>query len=184
MRVAFGTQAVRTEAVTSSTPLPAPGGLLVIAATAATLAESAGVLAAVEGAEWQRLRLRDRAFVADVPRFVADAAVTGATRWGVDGRVMSVEVARYGPGDRLVWHSDGGEWKGGYTIAGLSFAVMCQLSDPADYTGGALEARTDDETFTIPRARGTVALLRPNVYHRVRIVSAGCRFSLIALVGS
>lgn len=92
------------------------------------------------------------------------------------------------PGAFYDWHQDG---LGG-EVAIRKLAIVVQLSDPADYRGGALEvmgvvheyepddvaAWSDDA-----RARGSVIVFPAFEYHRVTPIVSGKRYSLVCWVG-
>ena len=56
--------------------------------------------------------------------------------------------------------------------------VVVQLSDPADYAGGALELWPDSATHTAPALRGTATIFPSFMLHRVTPVTEGTRWSL------
>ena len=89
----------------------------------------------------------------------------------------SPQVARYGAEreGHFDWHSDIGE---GQLASRRKLTVVVQLSDPADYAGGALELWPDSHIRTAPRARGLATVFPSFVLHRVTLVTAGTRWSL------
>jgi PKHD-type hydroxylase len=65
-------------------------------------------------------------------------------------------------------------------------SVTCSLSDPKDYKGGELEFQfrnTDDPTPTRPcleiLPRGSIVVFPSFVWHRVKPVTEGTRYSLV-----
>jgi PKHD-type hydroxylase len=62
-------------------------------------------------------------------------------------------------------------------------SLTLQLSDPADYEGGALEFRDGCSVVTAPRERGAVVAFPSWAHHRVTPVTRGVRRSLVAWVG-
>lgn len=89
----------------------------------------------------------------------------------------SPQVARYGAEreGHFDWHSDIGQ---GAWAAKRKLTIVVQLSDPADYEGGALELRPDSNIATAPRQRGLATVFPSFVLHRVTPVTAGERWSL------
>ena len=90
------------------------------------------------------------------------------------------------------WHQDGGgepyrdskssNFKG--KIRKLS--MICSLSDPADYEGGTLEIQPRDEKDPNKiiicdqlKPRGSVVVFPSYLYHRVKHVTKGLRYSLV-----
>ena len=62
-------------------------------------------------------------------------------------------------------------------------SLTLQLSDPADYEGGALEFRDGCSVVAAPRERGAVVAFPSWAHHRVTPVTRGVRRSLVAWVG-
>lgn len=89
----------------------------------------------------------------------------------------SPQVARYGAERQghFDWHSDIGA---GPLAARRKLTVVVQLSDPTDYTGGALELWPDSHLRPVPRQRGLAVIFPSFVLHRVTPVTAGTRWSL------
>ncbi len=89
----------------------------------------------------------------------------------------SAQVARYGAEreGHFDWHTDIGA---GIWAAKRKLTIVVQLSDPADYDGGALELRPDSNVTDVPRRRGQAVLFPSFVLHRVTPVTAGERWSL------
>lgn len=89
----------------------------------------------------------------------------------------SAQIARYGAEreGHFDWHSDIGA---GTWAARRKLTIVVQLSDPADYDGGALELRGDSNITVAPRERGLATVFPAFVLHRVTPVTAGTRWSL------
>lgn len=89
----------------------------------------------------------------------------------------SPQVARYGDERQghFTWHSDIGE---GALAARRKLTMVVQLSDPGDYTGGALELQPDANIRAADRAKGSAVLFPSFVLHRVTPVIDGARYSL------
>ncbi len=94
------------------------------------------------------------------------------TNFGESAQVARYVAEREGHFD---WHSDigAGQW-----AAKRKLTVVVQLSDPADYDGGALELRADSNIARAPQARGLATIFPAFVLHRVTPVTAGTRWSL------
>ncbi len=95
------------------------------------------------------------------------------------GFTEPLQVAEYAPGQYYDWHLDLGG--GRISIRKLSFIV--QLSDPADYEGGAVEVLFSREASAMTRARGAVIVFPAYILHRVQEVTAGSRRSLVGWIG-
>jgi len=68
------------------------------------------------------------------------------------------------------------------TVRKLSMVV--QLTDPAQYTGGELQIWTGGrDELNMEKTRGSVFFFPSYVMHRVKPVTAGTRYSLVAWVG-
>ena len=104
-----------------------------------------------------------------------------AERFKMDlaGYTEPLQLAEYGPDNHYDWHLDFGG--GRFSIRKLSFIV--QLSDPADYEGGAVEIMAANKPVTFPRGQGTVIAFPSFVLHRVAPVTSGTRFSLVGWIG-
>ncbi|MEZ5794421.1 MAG: 2OG-Fe(II) oxygenase [Defluviimonas sp.] len=89
----------------------------------------------------------------------------------------SAQVARYGAEreGHFDWHSDIGA---GAVASRRKLTMVVQLSDPADYAGGALEIMPDARIVTAAPARGTATLFPSFVLHRVTPVTRGQRWSM------
>lgn len=88
-----------------------------------------------------------------------------------------LQVAVYEGADRgrFDWHSDSGDGR----LAGKrKLTFVAQLSDPADYEGGALELNPAGRAEALPRGQGEAVLFPSFVLHRVTPVTRGVRRSL------
>ena len=97
----------------------------------------------------------------------------------IAGFTEPLQLAEYGPAQHYDWHLDIGN--GPISVRKLSF--IAQLTDPADYEGGAVEIFSAREPHAMPRARGLVILFPSYVLHRVAPVSRGMRRSLVGWIG-
>ena len=58
-----------------------------------------------------------------------------------------------------------------------------QLSDPADYVGGALQITSGDRPSDMPRDQGALVAFPSYMIHRVTPVTRGRRRSLVGWIG-
>lgn len=94
------------------------------------------------------------------------------------GIESGLQFSRYeAPGGHYDWHIDRGF---GTPVRKLS--AVLQLSDPKDYKGGELEMTIGSKTH-MKRRRGTMAVFPSYILHRVRPVTEGTRYSLVAWAG-
>lgn len=94
------------------------------------------------------------------------------TDFGESAQVARYDAARAAHFD---WHSDigAGQW-----AARRKLTVVVQLSDPADYRGGALEVWSGHVPQTAPRDQGCAIVFPSFALHRVQPVTQGLRWSL------
>lgn len=161
---------------------PAACGRLVALAAAAP-ARDGGL---VGGVTDHSLRRADLVWLDDLPdaAFAMDilvGAVAQANRdaFGFDlaDFAESAQIARYTAGRQghFGWHSDIGK---GALAARRKLTVVVQLSDPADYDGGALELWPDATPRAAAAERGSATVFPSFVLHRVTPVTRGTRHSL------
>jgi predicted 2-oxoglutarate/Fe(II)-dependent dioxygenase YbiX len=96
--------------------------------------------------------------------------------WGLDLTGWTCRLKRYEVGDSHLAHQDLHPG-----AARRKFAGVVQLSDPADYAGGALEVIAPlggMSRHAMPRTRGTLIAFPGWTMHEVRPVTAGTRWSL------
>ena len=90
--------------------------------------------------------------------------------------ISSVEppqLAEYATGDKYDWHLDYGPGHAAFR----KLSVSVQLSDPKDYEGGELEMWP---STVAPRGQGALIVFPSFLPHRVRPVTRGVRYSLVA----
>ncbi len=102
-----------------------------------------------------------------------------AYRMDLAGFTEPLQIAEYSQGQFYDWHIDLGNL--GFSIRKLSFIV--QLTDPADYEGGAVELLHAREAQPLPRGRGAMAVFPSYLLHRVNAVTQGRRYSLVGWIG-
>lgn len=112
-------------------------------------------------------------------RMVALVARANREAFGFDLSELgeSAQIARYRADHEghFDWHSDIGA---GAAASRRKLSVVIQLSDPADYDGGALEIWPDSHVRSAPRARGQATVFPSFALHRVTPVTRGTRWSL------
>jgi PKHD-type hydroxylase len=77
------------------------------------------------------------------------------------------------------WHTDYGREKGHEQHRPRKLSLSLQLSDPARYEGGELQAKVRAQIDIAPKTRGAVIAFPSYVLHRVTPVTAGVRKSLV-----
>lgn len=94
---------------------------------------------------------------------------------------QGLQFTRYSaPGEHYDWHIDRG---GPFGTRKLSMTM--QLSDPKDYEGGDLElwfGGGEDEILKADKSRGMMTFFPSWVMHRVKPVTKGVRYSLVAWI--
>lgn len=91
----------------------------------------------------------------------------------------ALQLASYGVGGHYDWHLDIGV---GFPFTMRKVTVSVQLSDPAEYQGGALETLYGLQSDIAPRDRGTLVMFPSYILHRVQPVTSGSRYSLNAWI--
>lgn len=140
----------------------------------------------VGGNTAHRLRRADIAWLDDMPaagwvmdRMIALVGRANRDHFGLDLTDFgeSAQIARYGAerASHFDWHSDIGA---GTWAARRKLTIVVQLSEPADYEGGALELWPASAVATAPRLQGLAAIFPAFTLHRVTPVTAGKRWSL------
>ena len=135
--------------------------------------------------------MNDRFIYREIQPFIHQANKLAG--WGFDWDYSeSCQFTKYAPGQHYGWHCDSFETP--YANADnkdtfgkiRKLSVTCSLSDPKDYEGGELEFQfrnQDDPTITrkcteiLPR--GSVVVFPSAVWHQVRPVTKGVRYSLV-----
>jgi len=112
-----------------------------------------------------------------------------------------VQLVTYNVGDHYIWHWDHNSemnsspgtiyCSAGYNlqkelIADMEFSrklsFSLQLTDDTQYTGGDLEFREYNNTYTAPREKGSLVIFDSRIEHRVTQVKSGTRKSLVGWV--
>lgn len=101
---------------------------------------------------------------------------------GFDGGKM--QYTSYAQGEYYNWHTDVDIFtdnENDQDIRKLSISV--QLSDPEDYTGGEVQLiNGEDNTYFLPKTKGTIIIFDSRTKHRVRKIYSGNRKSLVGWV--
>jgi PKHD-type hydroxylase len=97
----------------------------------------------------------------------------------IAGIEPNVQLTRYDASDQghYTWHTD---------FAGLmpnrKISISVQLSGPSDYDGGDLQLLFSDSPFSLPKDRGALLAFPSFMLHRVKPVTRGTRWSLVAWI--
>jgi PKHD-type hydroxylase len=105
----------------------------------------------------------------------------------------SCQFTKYKLNQFYDWHCD--SWEGAYNNSNdlnlhgkiRKLSVTCSLSDPKDYEGGELEfdfRNMDPDKTTVRKCaeisqRGSIVVFPSHVWHRVKPVTKGIRYSLV-----
>jgi len=65
-------------------------------------------------------------------------------------------------------------------IRKLSFSI--QLSNPEEYEGGELVIYQNNKEFVAPKTKGTIIFFQSNIFHEVKPVKKGTRYSLVSWI--
>lgn len=94
------------------------------------------------------------------------------------GLEQGLQFTRYAaPGQHYDWHVDKG-----YLTPTRKLSVSIQLSDPSEYKGGDFEMMFGKRAQKVPRQRGMGIFFPSYVLHRVKPVTQGTRYSLVAWI--
>lgn len=100
-------------------------------------------------------------------------------QFDLDGFNQGLQFTRYtAPGQHYDWHIDRG-----YLTATRKLSVSLQLNDPTEYDGGELQLKFGRKDETIRKERGLVTFFPSYTLHRVKPVTRGTRYSLVAWIG-
>lgn len=100
-------------------------------------------------------------------------------QFDLHGFNQGLQFTRYtAPGQHYDWHVDRG-----YLTATRKLSVSLQLNDPTEYDGGELQLKFGRKDETIRKERGMVTFFPAYTLHRVKPVTRGTRYSLVAWIG-
>lgn len=92
---------------------------------------------------------------------------------------QGLQFTRYtAPGGHYEWHTDRG-----YNMSVTrKLSLSVQLSDPNDYVGGEFEMMLGKDPQQVTKERGFTVFFPSYTVHRVRPVTQGTRYSLVAWI--
>lgn len=99
-------------------------------------------------------------------------------RFDLNGMEQGLQFTRYtAPGEHYSWHIDKG-----FMVPARKLSLSLQLNDPSEYSGGELQLKLGRQNHTMTKERGMVTFFPSYTLHRVRPVTKGTRYSLVAWV--
>ena len=110
---------------------------------------------------------------------VVQQANNSTYKLDIIGFTERLQVLTYHTGGYIDWHIDIGP--AGQSLRKLSYVI--QLTDQADYEGGAFEIFAFYNAEALPKTRGSMILFPSYLLHRVAAVTAGARRSVVGWVG-
>jgi len=135
--------------------------------------------------------LNDRWIYKEIQPFIHQA--NRLANWNFDWDFSeSCQFTKYGPGQHYGVHCD--SWESPYANADnkdtfgkiRKLSVTCSLSDPSEYEGGELEFQFRNQDDPTPKKkcveilpRGSICVFPSFVWHEVRPVTKGVRYSLV-----
>ena len=94
------------------------------------------------------------------------------------GMEQGLQFTRYtAPGQHYDWHVDRG-----HLTPTRKLSLSLQLNDPAEYKGGELQFKFGRKDETVKKERGMVTFFPSYTLHRVKPVTQGTRYSLVAWI--
>ena len=94
------------------------------------------------------------------------------------GMEQGLQFTRYSaPGEHYDWHVDRG-----HLTPTRKLSLSVQLNDPAEYKGGELQFKFGRKDTTVKKERGMVTFFPSYTLHRVKPVTQGTRYSLVAWI--
>lgn len=99
-------------------------------------------------------------------------------QFDLTGMEQGLQFTRYtAPGEHYDWHVDRG-----FLTPTRKLSLSVQLNDPAEYKGGELQLKFGRQDETVKRERGMVTFFPSYTLHRVKPVTKGTRYSLVAWI--
>jgi PKHD-type hydroxylase len=99
-------------------------------------------------------------------------------KFDLTGMEQGIQFTRYvAPGQHYDWHVDRG-----FLTATRKLSVSVQLSDPKDYKGGDFEMMFGRVPQKVKKDRGMTVFFPSYTMHRVKPVTQGTRYSLVAWI--
>jgi PKHD-type hydroxylase len=90
-----------------------------------------------------------------------------------------MQFGAYGAGQYYDWHMDLGSEP---ALARRKISMSLLLNDPSEYDGGDLDLQIGGDSFTATRRKGVATIFPSFLLHRVRPVTRGVRYSLVAWI--
>ena len=99
-------------------------------------------------------------------------------QFDLTGMEQGLQFTRYtAPGQHYDWHVDKG-----HMTPSRKLSLSVQLSDPKDYKGGEFEMMFGRKPQKVNRERGMTVFFPSYTVHRVKPVTQGTRYSLVAWI--
>ena len=99
-------------------------------------------------------------------------------QFDLTGMEQGLQFTRYtAPGEHYDWHVDRG-----FMTPTRKLSLSVQLNDPSEYKGGELEFKFGRKDLKVKKERGMVTFFPSYTLHRVRPVTEGTRYSLVAWI--
>lgn len=99
-------------------------------------------------------------------------------QFDLTGMEQGLQFTKYtAPGEHYDWHVDKG-----HMTPSRKLSISVQLSDPKDYKGGEFEMLFGRKPQKIVRERGMTVFFPSYTLHRVKPVTQGTRYSLVAWI--
>lgn len=94
------------------------------------------------------------------------------------GMEQGLQFTRYtAPGQHYDWHIDRG-----HLTPTRKLSLSLQLNDPSEYKGGELQFKFGRKDETVKKERGMITFFPSYTLHRVKPVTQGTRYSLVAWI--
>jgi PKHD-type hydroxylase len=99
-------------------------------------------------------------------------------QFDLTGLNQGLQFTRYmAPGEHYDWHVDRA-----YLHPSRKLSITIQLNDPSEYKGGELQLKFGHEEATMKKEKGMALFFPSYTLHRVKPVTKGTRYSLVAWV--
>jgi PKHD-type hydroxylase len=99
-------------------------------------------------------------------------------QFDLTGISEGLQFTRYtAPGQHYDWHVDRG-----YLTGTRKLSLSLQLNEPSEYKGGELQFKFGRKDETVKKERGMITFFPSYTLHRVKPVTQGTRYSLVAWV--
>lgn len=99
-------------------------------------------------------------------------------QFDLSGFEQGLQFTRYtAPSEHYHWHVDRG-----HLTPTRKLSVSVQLNDPTEYEGGELQFKFGHENETVEQKQGMAVFFPSYTLHRVKPVTKGTRYSLVAWI--